>query len=256
MEGMDVIDPFVLCRAIFSCPMLPTSAKLTGSTPQLAPFSRATPHQLYRFIRAIGELTVETVRSTFPIVSTDAKTNLYLSYGRLSIDAEYIGLGSRTYKKHCAPVLIIILRHKLSFEFLRIHSHTAEGSLGVIASNNDCILNLSRGCSEANFVGLSYACGIIAHEMGTEQNLPIERLEDLRSRKPREMHLPENERLISGQGSYESVTAVNIGRAILDGVAGLAIASNHGVVDIGGYVHEGVSENNGHLSNHGRGPRS
>jgi hypothetical protein len=38
-------------------------------------------------------------------ISTDAKTNLYLSYGRLSIDAEYIGLGSRTYKKHCAPVL-------------------------------------------------------------------------------------------------------------------------------------------------------
>ena len=41
-------------------------------------------------------------------VSTDAQTNLYLSHGRLSIDAECIGLGARTYKNHCAPVLIYI----------------------------------------------------------------------------------------------------------------------------------------------------
>src|SRR6187200_2573419 len=38
-------------------------------------------------------------------VSTDAQTNLYLSHGRLSIDAECIGLGARTYKNHCALVL-------------------------------------------------------------------------------------------------------------------------------------------------------
>src|SRR6187200_3755561 len=38
-------------------------------------------------------------------LSTDAQTNLYLSHGRLSIDAECIGLGARTYKNHCAPVL-------------------------------------------------------------------------------------------------------------------------------------------------------
>jgi len=40
------------------------------------------------------------------MVSTDAQTNLYLSHGRLSIDAECIGLGARTYKNHCASVLI------------------------------------------------------------------------------------------------------------------------------------------------------
>jgi hypothetical protein len=40
-------------------------------------------------------------------LSTDAKTNLYLSHGRLSIGAEYIGLGARMYKNHCAPVLMM-----------------------------------------------------------------------------------------------------------------------------------------------------
>ena len=47
------------------------------------------------------------------MVSTDAKTNLYLSHGRLSIGAEYIGLGARTYKNHCAPVLICHLPYSV-----------------------------------------------------------------------------------------------------------------------------------------------
>jgi hypothetical protein len=38
-------------------------------------------------------------------LSTDAKTNLYLSHGKLSIGAECIGLGARTYKNYCALVL-------------------------------------------------------------------------------------------------------------------------------------------------------
>jgi hypothetical protein len=35
-------------------------------------------------------------------ISTDAKTNLYLSHGRLSIGAEYSGLSDRKYKNDCA----------------------------------------------------------------------------------------------------------------------------------------------------------
>jgi hypothetical protein len=38
-------------------------------------------------------------------ISTDAKLNLYLFLGKLSIDAECRGLGARKYKNNCAQAL-------------------------------------------------------------------------------------------------------------------------------------------------------
>jgi hypothetical protein len=75
----------------------------------------------------------------------------------------------------------------------------------------------------------------------------FERSGGLEHRVPRELILLENERQVTGQGSYEKVTATHPGRAILDGVAGAATASNHGVIQIGGYVYEGLAEHSGHL---------
>jgi hypothetical protein len=40
------------------------------------------------------------------LLSTDAKTNLYLSHERLSIDAGCSGRGARKYKNDCAQALI------------------------------------------------------------------------------------------------------------------------------------------------------
>jgi hypothetical protein len=84
--------------------------------------------------------------------------------------------------------------------------------------------------------------------MAVEQSPIFESSGDIENRKPRELNVPENQYEVTGQGSYEKVTSkYNAHFAIVDGVAGLATAANHGVVKIGGYVYEGLAEHNGYL---------
>src|SRR6188474_2492711 len=74
------------------------------------------------------------------MLSTDAQINLYLSHGRLSIDAECIGLGARTYKNHCAPVLKDWLRvlsdQVLSASSRRLPAEASEPHTVPLGTNN------------------------------------------------------------------------------------------------------------------------
>jgi hypothetical protein len=47
----------------------------------------------------------ERTSTTNYTISTDAKLNLYLFLGKLSIDTECSGLGARKYKNNCAQAL-------------------------------------------------------------------------------------------------------------------------------------------------------
>ena len=63
----------------------------------------------------------------------------------------------------------------------------------------------------------------------------------------RELTVTECQDEIFGQGVYQKVTAAHTARrAILDGVAGRAEASHQGIIQIRGYVYEGIA-NNGYL---------
>src|SRR5688500_9645147 len=58
-------------------------------------------------VRSIGRVPRRfiSIERDMPLLSTDAKTNLYLSHGRLSIGAEYSGRSARKYKNDCAQAL-------------------------------------------------------------------------------------------------------------------------------------------------------